>query len=193
MKTVVACDVFLGQDHLMRSGSMSRRNAIMTLGWGSLWVVQIERVNVCIVTHWALVSTKYNSANDIWCKEYIRLLARIAQMTRYILSANANALALADMVHTCDIFVGAFFYIFFVATTCRRASCAHSIRCLMGENLRSMACASQSSLRCEITLATHGSNGSVDVSVACQSQGTRSLLRNRMAAQTMRALSEVCS
>ena len=32
MKTVVACDVFLGQDHLMRSGSMSRRNAIMTLG-----------------------------------------------------------------------------------------------------------------------------------------------------------------
>ena len=85
MKTVVACDVFLGQDHLMRSGSMSRRNAIMTLGWGSLWVVQIERVNVCIVSHWALVSTKYNSANDIWCKEYIRLLARIAQMTRYII------------------------------------------------------------------------------------------------------------
>ena len=112
---------------------------------------------------------------------------------RDILSANANALALADQVHTCDIFVCAFFYIFFVATACRRASCALSIRCLMGEHLRSMACASQSSLRCEATLALHGSNGSVDVSVACQSHGARSLLRSRMAAQTMRALSEVCS
>ena len=35
----------------------------------------------------------------------------------------------------------------------------------MSEHLRSMACARRSSLRCEVTLALHGSNGSVNVSV----------------------------